>query len=174
MTGAIHTVNDFNIRPAEDSDADALIALVDHCFQEYADQGVVIDLDDLDADLHAIRTNITQQKGDFWVVEPKHSTPETGLIACIGVAPIATNQCELKRLYMHADYRGQGLADHLVKMVEHWVLNYGANYLSLWSDTRFTRAHRFYEKKGYVRQPLTRDLNDISNTTEYEYIKQMT
>jgi ribosomal protein S18 acetylase RimI-like enzyme len=41
----------------------------------------------------------------------------------------------------------------------------------LWSDTRFDRAHRFYEKRSYVRHGAIRALNDISNSLEYGYAK---
>ena len=41
----------------------------------------------------------------------------------------------------------------------------------LWSDTRFDRAHRFYEKRSYVRQGPIRVLDDISNSLEFGYAK---
>ena len=41
----------------------------------------------------------------------------------------------------------------------------------LWSDTRFDRAHRFYEKRGYVRHGPIRVLHDLSNSLEFGYAK---
>jgi GNAT superfamily N-acetyltransferase len=41
----------------------------------------------------------------------------------------------------------------------------------LWTDTRFHRAHRFYEKHFYVRAGAIRALHDIANTIEYRYAK---
>ena len=43
--------------------------------------------------------------------------------------------------------------------------------LVLWSDTRFDRAHRFYEKHSYVRHGPIRVLHDISNSLEFGYAK---
>jgi GNAT superfamily N-acetyltransferase len=41
----------------------------------------------------------------------------------------------------------------------------------LWSDTRFDRAHRFYERRSYVRHGAIRVLHDISNSLEFAYAK---
>lgn len=41
----------------------------------------------------------------------------------------------------------------------------------LWSDTRFERAHGFYERRGYVRTGPIRVLNDLSNSLEFGYAK---
>ena len=41
----------------------------------------------------------------------------------------------------------------------------------LWSDTRFDRAHRFYEKRSYVRAGPIRVLQDISQSLEFAYAK---
>jgi ribosomal protein S18 acetylase RimI-like enzyme len=49
----------------------------------------------------------------------------------------------------------------------------GATELKLWSDTRFTRAHAFYEKLGFVRAGAIRVLNDLSNSLEYAYAKPL-
>jgi GNAT superfamily N-acetyltransferase len=46
--------------------------------------------------------------------------------------------------------------------------------MKLWSDTRFDRAHRFYEKRGYVRSGPLRALGDKSNSVEFGYAKPLT
>jgi len=43
----------------------------------------------------------------------------------------------------------------------------------LWTDTRFRHAHQLYSKLGFVRAPRTRVLNDISNTVEFHYAKEL-
>ena len=45
--------------------------------------------------------------------------------------------------------------------------------MKLWSDTRFDRAHRFYEKRGYVRTGPLRALDDKSNSIEFGYAKPL-
>ncbi|WND02316.1 GNAT family N-acetyltransferase [Temperatibacter marinus] len=158
----------YKLTLVKDEDSIALIQVIDSCFKEYEEEGVFIDLEDLDADLHAMRTKIDQEKGEFWVLWDNH-TP----IATVGVAPLSTQLCELKRLYMLSRYRGQGIADKLLQLIEEWARDHGAAEMTMWSDTRFTRAHGFYTKKGYQKQPKTRDLNDLSHTTEFEFRKQL-
>ena len=53
----------------------------------------------------------------------------------------------------------------------HHAVASGATRLVLWSDTRFGRAHRFYEKRSYVRSGPLRVLADISNSLEYCFSK---
>lgn len=48
-----------------------------------------------------------------------------------------------------------------------------ADSLHLWTDTRFTTAHRVYERLGYVRLPEIRELHDRSNSVEYHYEKRL-
>lgn len=39
--------------------------------------------------------------------------------------------------------------------------------------TRFTDAHRLYERLGYVRSPGTRELHDLSRSVEYHFAKAL-
>lgn len=47
----------------------------------------------------------------------------------------------------------------------------GAERLALWTDTRFARAHRFYERRGYLRHGSIRILDDLSNSLEFRYAR---
>jgi len=49
-----------------------------------------------------------------------------------------------------------------------------ARAMVLWTDTRFREAHKLYAKLGFVRAPRTRLLNDISNSVEFRYSKELT
>jgi len=48
-----------------------------------------------------------------------------------------------------------------------------AGVVELWSDTRFTDAHRLYERLGYQHTGKTPDLHDLSNTTELRFTKEL-
>ncbi len=89
----------------------------------------------------------------------------------IATAPGRAHAWEICRLYVDPAHHGAGLADVLLALAERHAEAAGAAALFLWTDTRFARAHRFYEKHGYVRAGLTRDLHDIAATTEYRYDK---
>jgi GNAT superfamily N-acetyltransferase len=65
------------------------------------------------------------------------------------------------------------LADALAVAAEDYAREHGAERMKLWSDTRFDRAHRFYEKRGYVRAGPIRVLGDKSNSLEFAYAKPL-
>jgi GNAT superfamily N-acetyltransferase len=78
---------------------------------------------------------------------------------------------EICRVYVHPSQHGSGLAHRLLDTAEAQAIAAGAARLVLWSDTRFDRAHRFYEKRSYVRAGPIRVLHDISNSLEFAYAK---
>lgn len=163
----------FSVRPAVDADADALRELIGGVFAEYP--GCVLDPDGLDADLAAWASHLGDRGGCGWVVvgDGDH------VVACIGVTPTTaevagvgadTGTVELKRLYVAASTRRRGLGRALVARVEQWGRDHGAGAVVLWSDTRFTDAHRLYERCGYRRTGRARQLHDPSDTTEDEFV----
>ena len=154
------------IRPVKDSDAEALFTLVGDCFAEYDD--VFLDRDDLDSDLKAYESYLRDLGGQGFV-----ALKGDQLVASVACAPSGENTFELKRLYLSTVLRGTGMGLTLLKTVEGVARKAGATHMDAWSDTRFLRAHRFYEREGYVRGPETRDLNDISNSVEYYFIKPL-
>ena len=76
-------------------------------------------------------------------------------------------------MYVAAGLRGSGLAHILADAVEAHARAAGGRVLRLWSDTRFSRAHRFYERRGFVRGDRIRPLHDLSNTLEYAFSKRI-
>ncbi|SDE36004.1 GNAT family N-acetyltransferase [Kordiimonas lacus] len=155
------------LRSVKDDDRDGLISLIGGIFSEY--EGVHLEPDDLDADLQAYASYMDSIDGEGFVVDGDDGT----LLACVSYAPLDGMRFQLKRIYLSKDLRGSGMGLKLLHFVEDKARARGASEMELWSDTRFTRAHRFYEREGYVKQGYTRDLNDSSNTTEYCFIKQL-
>jgi len=78
---------------------------------------------------------------------------------------------EICRVYVHPSHHGCGIAHRLLDTAEAHASAAGAARLVLWSDTRFDRAHRFYEKRSYVRAGPIRVLHDISHSLEFAYAK---
>lgn len=162
------------MRPAQDGDAAALRELIGGVFAEYP--GCVLDPEGLDADLAAWASHLEDRGGTGWVVVDDSDR----VVACVGVTPVTaelpgiatdTGLVELKRLYVAASARRRGLGQALVARVEQWGRDRGAGAVVLWSDTRFTDAHRLYERRGYRRTGRARDLHDPSNTTEDEFVR---
>ena len=157
------------IRRVENDDAEGLIALIGACFDEYADLGCVLDLDDLDKDLLAIRDHIDAVGGEMWV-----ALDGGEVIGCVGYGPHekdGKSHVELKRLYVNSAFRRNGLATRLFELIEKAAADLGVDAIDLWSDTRFDKAHAFYERHGFSQDKETRELNDPSNTTEYRFVR---
>lgn len=158
-----------NLRAARDDDAEGLIALIGGCFAEYP--GCVLDVDGEIPELRAIASWAEAEGGAFWVGEDAASGD---IVACGGVKPAGPpGQWELVKLYVRADRRGQGLASRLIDRIVGHARTAGARRLILWTDTRFTTAHRVYDRRGFVKQAETRALADKSDTVEYHFIREL-
>jgi putative acetyltransferase len=148
------------LRDARDDDALDVIELIAGVFGEYP--GCITDVDGEMPELRALATHFAALGGGFRVAER-----DGRIVACCGWAPHG-ELVELKKLYVHRRERGSGLGAALVDEVETLARRRGARGVELWSDTRFTRAHRFYEKRGY-RRGGTRELFDKSDTVEFHF-----
>ena len=154
---------DILIRDAEDRDADGLIELIGGCFSEYP--GCLMDVDGELPELRAIATAFRDWQGRFWVAERAGR-----VIGCVGFTPgKKPGYDELKKLYVEKPARTTGLGGTLCTLAEDESRKAGFTRIDLWSDTRFETAHRFYERRGYVKSPTTRELHDSSNTVEYHF-----
>ncbi len=149
------------LRPVADEDSAALIALIEGCWSDYP--GCVMDVDGEEPWLRAPGSAYAAKRGRFWVVEL-----DGALVACVGLVAD-----ELKTLYVSRGARRRGLGTRLVALVEDAARAEGAAGLVLWSDTRFTDAHRLYERLGYARAPGARERHDRSGTVEYRYAKPL-
>ena len=154
------------IRPGRDDDADGFIRLIGDCWAEYP--GCLMDLDGENPELRALSSHFNAAGGALWAAE------QGGVvIGMVGVKPEHDGLWELRRMYVAASARGTGQASALLSTVETHARANGATALDLWSDTRFDRAHRFYERHGFVRAGGIRALNDISNSLEFHYAKPL-
>jgi len=153
------------LRRAEDCDAQDLFGLVTLCFAEYP--GCYTDPHDDMADLTRPAHTAAGRDMLFLVVEDE----EGRVKACIALDFPDAATGELHRLYVRPDARGRGLASHLVGIAEAHARARGATRITLWSDTRFDKAHALYEKRGYVRAEVTRELGDVSGSLEWFFEK---
>lgn len=153
------------IRDGRDADGPGIIALIGACWAEYP--GVVFDVDGEMPELRALATHFAAQGGRLWVAE------DGGAVAgMIAARPLGADEAwEVCRLYVAAGQRGTGLAQRLLAGAEAHARAAGARRMVLWTDTRFTAAHAFYEKAGYVRQGAIRILDDLSRSLEFRYSK---
>jgi GNAT superfamily N-acetyltransferase len=174
------------IRPGKDADADQLIALIGACWALYP--GVRMDVDGEMPELRTLATYYARAGGTLWVaedagtvvgmvatrplVEAKQTPPPLEDLSPQreGKSPFLA-PWEICRVYVQPSQHGSGLGHRLLDIAETHAIASGAARLVLWSDTRFDRAHRFYEKRSYIRAGPIRVLHDISNSLEFAYAK---
>lgn len=165
----------FEIRHADDSDADGVIALYAACWGEH--DGMVLDTVGEMAHLNHVASHYQQAGGDAWVAERAGDAPGAALVVgSVAWRPIGDEhgeRMELQMLYVMPDARRRGLASYLVGMVESHVMDRGVDVLDLWSDVRFTDAHRLYSSMGWQQLDETRFVDDISNSTEFHFRKRL-
>jgi GNAT superfamily N-acetyltransferase len=155
---------DVPIRFGLDSDASGIINLIRTCWSAYP--GIVFDVDAEMPELHALASYYAEAGGSFWVAE------QDGQVAgMIATRPLDGSAWEICRVYVLPFLHGAGSAHALLDTAEAHAIAAGAKRLVLWSDTRFDRAHRFYEKRSYVRRGPVRVLNDLSQSLEFAYSK---
>ena len=152
------------IRPGRDSDTAGFIALIGECWSQY--RGVILDVDGEMPELRSLATYYASKGGRLWAAEAAGQ-----IIGMIATMPHGAGTWEICRVYTLPSTHGSGLGRQLLETAEAHARAAGATRLVLWSDTRFDRAHRFYEKQGYVRAGPIRVLHDISNSLEFGYAK---
>jgi putative acetyltransferase len=172
------TLPNLPLRDVRDEDALDLVELVGSCFGEYP--GCVLDVDGEMPMLRGLATYAAERGGAFWVVElppaglhPSRVVALGGFLPRSGGAGSPPGAIEVHKLYVHRAARRFGLGGQLLGRVEEEGRRRGAALVDLWSDTRFTTAHAFYERRGFTRGLTTRELHDKSDTVEHYFSKKL-
>ncbi|WP_458093742.1 GNAT family N-acetyltransferase [Roseomonas sp. WA12] len=157
------------IRPGRDADAEAFIRLIGDAWAEYPN--CVLDVDAEVPELRALAHHFEKVGGALWAAEQ-----DGELVGMVATRPLRDDDeaWEIGRMYVAKSARGTGLAHTLLDGAERYAVEHGARRMILWTDTRFEAAHRFYEKRGYVRAGSIRILDDISKSLEFRYAKPAT
>ena len=153
------------IREATENDIEELISLIKRIFDEY---GMEFILEDELPDFMDFTTHYDDQHSLF-VAE--HN--DTELLAGCTALKIEHNIPRLSRVYVRKKDRGKGIGNMLVKKAEEKAAKQRADWIHLWTDTRFERAHMFYDNLGYDYTGRVRPLNDVNESYEYHFAKQL-
>jgi len=72
------------------------------------------------------------------------------VIGTIGLVDIDNSNGALRKMFVHKDYRGMGVAQQLLEQLLLWAAQ--RNYTTIYLGTMpiLYAAHRFYEKSGFV------------------------
>ncbi|SIQ03573.1 GNAT family N-acetyltransferase [Bosea sp. TND4EK4] len=151
------------IRDATDADSEPLAALIAASFAEYPNCHFVWDEF---PELRQPASAFAAKGGRLWVAD----APGGGIAGSLAATPVPSqNAVEITKVYADPAFRGSGLAQALFAEAHGFARAGGFSEMMLWSDTRFARGHRFYEKLGFRRWPGERYLADVSETWEYHF-----
>ena len=141
------------IRDVEPGDLPAVRKLVEDVLGEF---GFTAQVGGIDRDLADVRERYAGGRAGFWVAEAGGI-----VVGTVAVRPKEGLTCELKRLYLRPDRRGEGLGQRLYEHAEAFAL--GAGYTRIWLDSsrRFGRAHALYRRNGFrLLESLDNDWED--------------
>lgn len=152
---------ELEIRLATEADCEGIVELIDGVLIEYGDRicttpgGAESDVLDIDAGYRS-------RGGEFWVLD----SFEQGASRIVGTHATRpdperpTEVCTFKRLYLHQSLRGTNWGHDLMQITIDWARERAFKRIEFWSDTRFERAHRFFEKFGFQRTGEARQMTD--------------
>lgn len=155
------------LRRAEDADAQDLFGLLTLCFADYP--GCLTDPHDDLRDLRRPGASFRGAGEAFMVLEDERGR----ICACVAVDRPEPGVAELHRLYVRPDRQGRGIGAALIRRAEDFAREAGAGRVRLWSDTRFTGAHRLYARLGYLEEGGTRALGDVSGSVEQGFVRDL-
>jgi putative acetyltransferase len=132
--------NSYSVRRATPEDLQTAFQLVEEYFREV---GVLV-RDTRTEFANHLRSN----KGGVWLAIDRGQP--IGCIVLHSLASVARSG-EIKRLYVRASYRRQGLADRLLGALEQYAVRLPYEWLYLDTKDDLHSAIRFYRRHGYER-----------------------
>jgi len=70
-------------------------------------------------------------------------------VGCGTIKPFSDTAVEIKRMFVHPDYRNQGIAAKMLKALEEWALELGYSECVLETGKMQPEAIALYQKVGY-------------------------
>jgi len=143
------------IRTATNADSEEIIALISSIYDEY---GEVMYTDGADKDLLDINHHYQNSGGDFVVLE----NDQKRIVGSHATLPKDQSEglITFRRLYLEKSMRGSGSGKTLMDWAVNWAKDHKYKRIEFWSDTRFKRAHKFFETCGFQKTGEIRDMND--------------
>jgi putative acetyltransferase len=130
------------LRPATNADCQQIVDLVYTVLGEY---GLKPDPQCTDADLKDIEQSYLNRGGVFYVLEEKDGS----IIGSYGLYPMEAGTCELRKMYLHRDYRGKGHGRHMLEDALAKARQLGFAKITLETASVLKEAIRLYESYGF-------------------------
>ncbi len=74
-------------------------------------------------------------------------------VGCGAIKPFSATEAEVKRMFVHPDYRKQGIAAKIVTALENWATETGFSATVLETGKKQPEAIALYQKIGYQITP---------------------
>jgi GNAT superfamily N-acetyltransferase len=149
------------VEVASRADVPGVIELIGRVFAEY---GFLYDPVAEVPDLLDFERHYQPPRGEFFVF--RHGGAVAG---SVGIERIGDSTAEIHRLYLDAALRGRGTGRVLVEAALDWCRTHGVSDVILWSDTRFDRAHRLYDRMGFRQTGHRIVPGDANQSQEYRF-----
>jgi putative acetyltransferase len=133
------------IRAVRPDDVQQVVALVRDTLAEFGltfGQGAATD-----EELRRLPSSYDDQGGAFWVCVDRGQR----VLGTCGVFPVGPGTFELRKMYLSPELRGTGVGKRLLDETTAWARANGGRSLVLDTTEQMTRAIRFYESAGFVR-----------------------
>ena len=137
----------YALRKAVQADAETIKSLVTTVLSEY---GLRFDGEKTDSDLHALSDHYENNGGGFYVMEDSG-----GIIATGAIYRLDNQRCELRKMYILHNYRGQGLGKKLLAYLLNEAKHLGFNRVELETASVLKEAIGLYQSFGFQPCQLT-------------------
>lgn len=106
----------------------------------------------------------------YWV-----ATDCDKIVGTIGIVKLTNNNSILKSMFVDKMYRGQGISNRLLEILQNWAKENTCNRVYLGTMAQFTAGQRFYEKNNFVQCTKTELPTDFHLNTldSIFYTKQL-
>ena len=162
--------SNLSLRKATNADVVPVVALIESILAEHDDP---ICLETTEADLLDIEQNYIHPGGEFWVLICKESGKES-IVGTHSAMPFSDDNriCTFKRLYLHIELRGTKWSNRLMQVAIDWAIEQEYSIIEFWSDTRFERAHGFFQKFGFKKTGVIQECEtSYGSFREYQFRK---
>lgn len=140
----------FTVRGARPGDAPAVREIVRGVLDEY---GLPPDPGGIDRDLEDLDAFYFSRGGGFLVAVDDDAT----VVGSCGVVPIEGATWELRKMYLRADARGQGLGKRLLAHALDFVRGHGGKRVELETASVLVEAIALYTRAGFRPLPRSPD-----------------
>jgi N-acetylglutamate synthase-like GNAT family acetyltransferase len=137
----MQTVGEFTLREATNADMPAVWSLISSVLRSY---GITSNRQTTDRDLADIEANYWNRKGAFFVLLKGET-----VIGTVALHHEAEAICELCRMYLAPQYRGQGLGHKLLEHAVREARERGFKEMRLKTASVLVEALSLYQRAGF-------------------------